>query len=81
MKLKGNPKKPLQWALDLAGKTEIPYAAKVLHDKKMEIVREWDRINDLERIHPKKETVLTLKTLQNMGRELERAAEIVIIGL
>tara|TARA_R100001163_G_C5039188_1_gene177694 strand:+ start:544 stop:792 length:249 start_codon:yes stop_codon:yes gene_type:complete len=75
------PKNPLQWALDIAGKTEVPYAATVLYSKSMEINAEWKRVSELHGRSKNKETKLTLDTLAKMARECERACEILIIGL
>lgn len=74
-------KHPLQWALDLASKTEVPYAATVLYKKSKEINSEWNRIHELHKKSRSKQTELTLRTLTKMARECERACEILIIGL
>lgn len=74
-------KNPLQWALDIAGKTEVPYAATVLYAKSREITAEWKRVSELHGRNGGKETKLTLETLAKMARECERACEILIIGL
>ena len=81
MKLELEKKNPLQWALDIAGKTEVPYAATVLYKKSLEINSEWNRVHDLHKKNRSKETELTLRTLTSMARECERACEILIIGL
>tara|TARA_R110002050_G_scaffold116946_2_gene233623 strand:+ start:2501 stop:2752 length:252 start_codon:yes stop_codon:yes gene_type:complete len=75
-------KNPIQWALDMAGKTEVPYAAQVLYSKRDEIIKQCTYIENLSKGKQEShESQLQRQTLNAMARELERGAEILIIGI
>jgi len=72
---------PVQWALDMAGKTECPYAAMVLFNKRDEIIKQITTMEEQHKGYQSKSIKLQLSTFRSMARELERAAEIIIIGI
>tara|TARA_R110000744_G_scaffold37261_2_gene85500 strand:+ start:94 stop:345 length:252 start_codon:yes stop_codon:yes gene_type:complete len=73
---------PVQWALDMAGKTEVPYAAKVLYAKRDEIIKQSTYVEKISKGKQEShESQLQRATLNAMARELERGAEILIIGI
>mgnify|MGYP003132012778 FL=1 len=74
-------KNPVQWALDMAGKTECPYAAMVLFTKRDEIIKQITVMEQQHKGYQSKDIKLQLSTFRSMARELERAAEIIIIGI
>lgn len=71
----------VQWALDMAAKTEVPYAAMCLYRKRDEVLRQISHMEDVHKGYQSKETRLQLQTFHSMARELERGAEILIIGI
>lgn len=74
-------KNPVQWALDMAGKTECPYAAMVLFNKRDEILKQLNAMEADHKGYKSKSIKLQISTFHSMARELERAAEIIIIGI
>ena len=74
-------KNPVQWALDMAGKTECPYSAMVLFSKRDEILKQVHAMEFDHKGYKSKSIKLQISTFHSMARELERAAEIIIIGI
>jgi len=82
MKLATEVKKnPVQWALDMAGKTECPYSSMVLFQKRDEILKQVQTMEEQHKGYKSKSIKLQISTFHSMARELERAAEIIIIGI
>lgn len=82
VKLQDKPRAIWQFALDIAQKDKVPYAAQVLYNKSKEITSEWNRINKLFPGNSKNEELKeVLSKLAKLSRECEKSAELIIIGI
>tara|TARA_R110000765_G_scaffold285343_1_gene381975 strand:+ start:251 stop:502 length:252 start_codon:yes stop_codon:yes gene_type:complete len=71
-----------RWALEMAGKTTIPYAAQVLYKKRDEVIKQCVYVEKVSKGRQESiESRVQRQTLNSMARELERGAELLIIGI